>query len=165
MAKSALLFLAAALCFSSFLGFALAESFLVVGQVYCDPCRGNFVTRVSEYLPDSKVRLECKGIEAGNVTVNVDAVTDKTGTYKIEVEGDHEDEVCEIVLVSSSKADCTEIAKDEYSSQAARISLTNDNGIIGKVRLANPLGFLKKDFDPVCAEVYKEMGILPENLV
>ena len=50
MAKS-IIILASALCFLSLLGFAACENrFFVEGKVYCDTCRAQFVTKVSEYM-------------------------------------------------------------------------------------------------------------------
>lgn len=50
MAKQSIFF-TSALCFLSLLRATYAESrFFVEGKVYCDTCRTQFVTRVSEYL-------------------------------------------------------------------------------------------------------------------
>lgn len=105
------------------------------------------------------VRVECKENDGGNVTFSKEAVTDASGSYKVEVDGDHEEELCEVKLVRSPRPDCSEIDKEDYLEQAARISITNNNGIVSNVRNANPLGFLKKERLPACAEVLKELGV------
>ncbi|KAK9267831.1 hypothetical protein L1049_010267 [Liquidambar formosana] len=162
MARSAVFLLAAALCFSSLLGSALSNPshFTVEGLVYCDTCRAQFVTKLSEYMEGAKVRLECRNREGGDLTYSVEGETDKTGTYQLGVDGEHENEVCEIVLVKSSKPDCSEISTDTYTRKASRISLTSNNGMVSGKRLANPLGFMKKEALPECSEVLKELGIL-----
>merc|ERR1712071_665537 len=90
------------------------------------------------------VKLECRDREGGNLTYSTEAATNKTGTYSIPVDGDHENEICDVALVKSSRDDCSEISHDLFLKKTARISLTKNNGIATPVRLANPLGFLKK---------------------
>lgn len=160
MAKSAIM-VVAALCLMSFVGSAYGlDKFFVEGKVYCDTCRIQFLTRVSDFLPDSIVRLECKKLEGGNVTYSKEAKTDASGSYKIEVDGDHEEEMCEVVLVKSGREDCAEIDRESHLEQAARVSVTNKNGIISPIRSANPLGFLKKHRLPICSQVFRELGLL-----
>ncbi|GMN43557.1 hypothetical protein TIFTF001_012767 [Ficus carica] len=166
MTKSVLI-LASALCFLSLLGFAYCETprLFVEGKVYCDTCRAQFVTRVSHYINGAKVRLECRESEGGSVTYSSDSITDETGTYKIVVDGDHEEELCEVQLLKSSIPDCSEISKDPFNKLNARVSLTSNNGMSSPVRQANPLGFLKKTSLAECPEVLKELGIIPDALV
>ena len=105
------------------------------------------------------MRVECKEFEGGNTTFSKEAVTDASGTYRVEVDGDHEEELCEVVLVKSSREDCDEINNQSHLYLAARISITANNGIVSPVRNANPLGFLKKTPKPECPDVLKELGI------
>ena len=98
-------------------------------------------------------------MDGGNVTFSKEAKTDASGSYRVEVDGDHEDEVCAVTLVHSPRSDCSEIDNESHLDQAARISITNNNGIVSPVRKANPLGFLKKERLRGCAEVLKELGI------
>lgn len=171
MAKSlttTILFLASALCC---LSLAVAQQkqdpannhFFVEGKIYCDTCRTQFVTRVSQYIQGAKVKLECKDREGGVVKFSVDGVTDKVGTYVLQVDGDHEEEVCDIVLIESGDPECSEINKDEFLTKSARISLTTNNGITSPVRVANPLGFMRKNPLPECPEVLKELGMTPDG--
>lgn len=65
MAKSSVIFFASALCFLTLLGAAYGVSrFFVEGEVFCDTCRTQFVTRVSEYLEGecfrSLVKFSCR---------------------------------------------------------------------------------------------------------
>lgn len=105
------------------------------------------------------VRVECKEEGNGSVTFTKEVVTDAKGSYKVEVDGDHEEELCQVVLVKSPRSDCSEIDSDSHLEQAAKISITKNNGIVSPVRAANPLGFLKKERLPGCADVLKELGI------
>ncbi|KAK7306550.1 hypothetical protein VNO77_44498 [Canavalia gladiata] len=161
MGKSTIIILASALCFLSFLGSAYAkERFFVEGSVYCDTCRIQFLTKLSEFLEGATVRVECKQVDnIRNVTFSKEAVTDVSGSYKVEVHGDHEDDNCEVVLVKSPRNDCSDIDSESHLQQAARISITKNSGIISNIRRANPLGFLKKDRLPQCNDLFKELGI------
>lgn len=111
----------------------------------------------------AKVRLECRDREGGSITLSSEADTDEQGRYNIPVEGDHEEEVCEVILVKSPNDDCNEISNELHAKLSARISLTNNNGIAGPHRIPNPLGFMKKEADPQCAEVLKELGLTPDG--
>ncbi|XP_034698616.1 olee1-like protein [Vitis riparia] len=168
MARSlqAVILLATALCFLSFQASVRAEPhFFVKGQVYCDTCRIQFITRVSEYVPGAKVRLECRDREGGSVTYSIDGETDETGSYRLPVEGEHEEEVCEVQLIKSSKPECSEISRGMFARRSARISLASNNGMASSDRLANPLGFLRQESLSECPEVLKELGILPTGLI
>ncbi|KAL9236835.1 hypothetical protein vseg_011459 [Gypsophila vaccaria] len=168
MAKSQTVFiLAGAVCLLSLASVANAADnrFFVQGMVYCDTCRIQFITRVTQMLDGATVRLECRNITAGTVTFSAETVTDRRGLYSIPVEGDYEDDICQINLVKSPMEDCSEIPTDIYSQQAAQISLTNNNGEATPVRNANPLGFIKKTPLPECPQVLKELDIDDPNAV
>lgn len=106
----------------------------------------------------AKVKLVCREEgDAANETFTGEAVTDKNGVYKIEVDGDHEEEICEVSLVKSGDEECGEIPTDGYG-HFARVSITGNNGITNPVRQANPLGFMRKDNLPQCKEVLRELG-------
>ncbi|KAF5729169.1 Olee1-like protein [Tripterygium wilfordii] len=168
MAKSlkAIIFLASAICLLSLFGITNAEpTFDVEGTVYCDTCRTQFLTRVSKFMKGAKVRLECRVREGGELTYSVEGETDADGTYRLAVTGDHEEEVCEVVLVKSSMPECTEESSAEFLRKSARISLTTNNGILSNVRTANALGFMIKDPIPECTEVLRELGITSAGLV
>lgn len=112
------------------------------------------------------VRLECRDREGGHITYSSEATTDANGAYRIAVDGDREEEVCEVGLLKSSDPDCNELSKDPFNKKGARVSLTKNNGMSNPVRLANPLGFLKKQ--PVsdeCAGVLRELGMSASDIV
>ncbi|KAM6579106.1 hypothetical protein CsatB_030943 [Cannabis sativa] len=157
---------ASALCLLGLLGLGecVEPNLIVEGKVYCDTCRAQFVTKASVYMKDARVRLECSESEKGKVIYSAEAVTDATGTYRIPVSGEHEDDICAIELVKSSDPECSEINSEPYQKLSARISLTTNNGIASNVRQANPLGFLKKTPLPQCKDVLKQMGLTPEDL-
>ena len=163
MAKSqAIILFVTALCFLSLIGISQChdDRFFVEGQVYCDTCRAGFVTRVSEYIEGAKVRLECRNITGGEVIYDVEGVTEKQGRYSLPVDGDYEDDICEIQLVESPKPECNEIPTDMLTKQAAKVCLTSNNGAVDPIRSANPLGFFKKDPLPECPTVFKELGLV-----
>lgn len=113
----------------------------------------------------AKVSLECRNREGGTLIYSSDSETDKSGTYRIPVDGDHEEEICEIALKKSSDTDCSEVSKDPFLKKSARISLTKNNGISTPVRLANPLGFMKKKPLPECAKALRELGMNPDDVI
>ncbi|KAI9184920.1 hypothetical protein LWI28_002476 [Acer negundo] len=158
-----LLVAAAALCMAALMNVAEARkekdtSLYVEGKVYCDTCRVQFVTPISEYIAGATVTLLCRNRMTELVTVKIDAVTDKSGNYTIKVDNDHADSICEVHLTHSPREDCNEVTAE---LNAARILLTNNVGIVDPVRYANALGFMKKEALKNCGEVLKGMGNLP----
>ena len=106
------------------------------------------------------MNLECRNRTEGSITYKQEAVTNESGKYRIPVEGDHEDEICEISVINSPREDCNEFME---AWKKARVVLTKKDGLCEALRFANNLGFLKKEALPGCAEVLKEMGFLPLN--
>ncbi|KAI4306387.1 hypothetical protein L6164_029668 [Bauhinia variegata] len=160
MSKCAIIIVASALCFLSFFGLAHGiDKFYVKGSVYCDTCRVQFLTRLSEFMPGATVKVECRDFEGSdNITFSEETVTDAKGGYSMVVDGDHEEELCQVVLMKSSRSDCNEMEKESFM-QSARVSITGNNGIVSPVRNANPLGFLKKERLPECLPLLDELGI------
>lgn len=103
--------------------------------------------------------MVCKEVESGNTTLSKEAMTDASGRYCVEVEGDHQDEICEVSLVKSSDPDCSELPDSAFDNQATKVSITRNNGIVSPVRTANPLGFLRKDPLHECDAVFHELGL------
>lgn len=99
--------------------------------------------------------LECRKEADEKVTYSHEAVTDANGVYKIPVEGDHEEDICEVSTVSSPRADCNEKME---KFEKAQVELSSRDGLAEPSRMANNLGFKKKTAVPGCAEVLKEMG-------
>jgi len=106
----------------------------------------------------AKVKLVCNNRDNGTETYTVEGATDNSGTYRLPVAGDHEDDICEVRLVESSRPDCNEPFR---SIDSARILLTKNVGVVDKTRYPNALGYMKKEAQPECADVLKEMGFLP----
>ncbi|XP_043700296.1 anther-specific protein LAT52-like [Telopea speciosissima] len=157
MAKSSQALLIAALFFFGLLGLAHCHDFVVEGRVYCDTCRALFETRVSKPMADAPVRLTCRNRVNGTISETVEAVCDDLGTYKITVDGEHEDDICEMSVVKTSITDCDEHVPGK---DRARVVLTHNNGVVSRTRYASPLGFLAKKTLDVCPEVLKELGLL-----
>ncbi|KAE8671051.1 Anther-specific protein LAT52 [Hibiscus syriacus] len=141
---------------SSLISFALAaEKFNVVGKVYCDTCRVEFETKLSEPIPGATVKLECRKVRDEAVTFSREAVTNVMGGYSIPVEGDHEAEICKVSVDKSTRPDCNEKMESWEKSQ---VELTTQDGLADPLRTANNLGFMKKEALPGCPQVLKEMG-------
>jgi Pollen protein Ole e 1 like len=98
------------------------------------------------------VRLECRHFSDGKIEHQVDGVTDKNGTYTIELKDNHDEEICEVVLVQSPLSTCAEIPKGR---DRARVLLA-DAGLSSNIRYANSLGFLKDTPLPICVDVLKQ---------
>ncbi|KAK4786886.1 hypothetical protein SAY86_010719 [Trapa natans] len=142
-------------------------------MVYGDICRAQFVTRISEKIEAGHgcsfacalVRMECRNRESDQLTYSIDGHTDKEGIYRLPVDGEHEEEMCEIVLENSNKPVFEEISQDPLQRKNARVSLTKNNGIATPIRPVNPLGFLRAEALPQCVDVLKELGMTPTILI
>ncbi|OVA10794.1 Pollen Ole e 1 allergen/extensin [Macleaya cordata] len=161
MAKfsQAVVFLAAALCF---LSVAYANDFHVEGKIYCDTCRAGFETEVTEPIKGAKVLLECRDREGGHLTFTADGETDEKGIYSIAVDGDHEEEVCEVEAKESPRTDCNTPVPGR---SRGRVLITANNGIPSPVRFVNSLGFLKKEPLASCPKVIAALGLTPEDIM
>lgn len=106
----------------------------------------------------AQVKLECRNASTESVTYSTHTTTDETGMYRLPVDGDHEEDICEVFLVESTRTDCNEIPHDGFLKQTAGIDLTRNNGLSTPVRQASPLGFLIKNPLPQCLEVLRELG-------
>lgn len=134
--------------------------FCVQGRVYCDACRAGFETSATTYIPGAEVIVECKDRNTAEVMFSKKGVTDSTGTYKVFVNEDHEDHICNAKLVSSPQTNCQEAApgRDE-----ARVILTRNNGIASDDRFANSLGYMKTEADSGCAEILRQYQVFDEE--
>ena len=162
MAKfsQAVLLILAALCI---LKVAYADNdFKVQGKVYCDTCLVGFETRLTESIKGADVTLECRDREGGNVTYTINGVTDENGVYTISADGDHEEEVCEVVLKESPRSDCN---KKPLGRTCGRVTITKNNGILSPIRYVNSLGFLINKPIDGCAKVIAELDLTPEDIM
>ena len=63
-----------------------------------------------------------------------------------------------MMLKKSPMDDCTEIPHERNAQESARITITNNNGIVDTTRHANPLFFLKKEASPEeCDEAVEDL--------
>jgi hypothetical protein len=111
-------------------------------------------------ITGAKVRLECKHFGTGVLERTIDGVTDETGTYKIELKGSHVEDICEVVLVQSPRANC---AEPQPPRDRARVVLTSDGGICDGLRLANALGYFKDVPLPVCGALLKQFDLADDD--
>nr|GMC55426.1 anther-specific protein LAT52-like [Ipomoea batatas] len=152
--------LISALCILALAGIAhcTPEKFNVVGNVYCDTCRVQFQTRISQNIKDAVVRLDCRNMENQTLTYSVKGATGADGKYNLTVDGEHEKDMCEVTVVKSPREDCKETVA---GLEKARVVCTQNVGMEGGLRHANPLFFMKDKADERCAKVLKEIDFLP----
>merc|ERR1711974_78040 len=137
------------------------EVFNVEGDVYCDPCRVQFETKLSHKIAGAPLKLECSDPITRNVTYSIEGVTDSNGHYKLNVRGDHGDSICEVRLTESPEAECN---VPMAGLETARIVCTENSGMHNPIRYANALGFMTKDSVSGCKEVLDELGLAPKDL-
>ncbi|XP_072984394.1 pollen-specific protein C13-like [Typha latifolia] len=130
----------------------LKQGFVVQGRVFCDTCRAGFETPATTYIAGAKVSVECRSKTSGAKTGSYNGVTDHTGTYNILIAKEHENEICESVLISSADSGCASLVKGR---ERARVFLTRNNGIATDFRFANALGFQKDTPVAGCAQLLK----------
>uniref|UniRef100_A0ACD5UP67 Uncharacterized protein n=1 Tax=Avena sativa TaxID=4498 RepID=A0ACD5UP67_AVESA len=133
--------------------------YIITGRVYCDTCRVGFETNLTQYIKGAKVKLECRHFETNVVDRTIQAETDENGTYNIELKDSHVEDICDIVLVHSPRADCHEI---QELRDRAPVLLTRNVGISDNLRLASSLGYLKDVPLPACPGLLKEFE-LPDD--
>ncbi|KAF2293072.1 hypothetical protein GH714_036066 [Hevea brasiliensis] len=132
----------------------VGRPFYIHGRVYCDTCRCGFETNKTTYIPGARVRIECEDRTTSQLRYSVEGVTDSTGTYKIKVEDDHQDQLCYATLVSSPLASCK--TADRGRSRA-EVILTRNNGAISDLHFANSLGYLRDEPLSGCAELVRQL--------
>lgn len=86
----------------------------------------------------AKVKVECKDRTSMKLLYSQEATTDSTGTYKLFVSEDHQDQLCDAMLLSSPQSNCQKLAAGR---DRARVILTRYNGIVSDTRYANNMGF------------------------
>ena len=128
----------------------------VEGDVYCDPCRVQFVTQLSRKLTGAAVRLECRSLETDAVTYSVEGLTGADGHYSLNVIGDHQKDKCEVSLVKSPREDCSDPMGDFDKSL---VVCTDNTGIHTPIRYANPIGYMTRAAAPQCASVLADLGL------
>ncbi|KAF3447303.1 hypothetical protein FNV43_RR12486 [Rhamnella rubrinervis] len=131
----------------------LRRPLVLHGQVYCDTCLAGFETSASNYIAGAKVKVECRDRNTMELLYSKEGKTDSTGTYKISINEDHENQLCDALLVSSPQGDCSTVSPGR---ERTRVILTNYNGIASENRFANAMGFTMKEPAAGCADVLKQ---------
>ncbi|XP_065882014.1 protein DOWNSTREAM OF FLC-like [Euphorbia lathyris] len=127
--------------------------FEVEGRVFCDTCQAGFETPKTTYIAGAKVRVECKDRKTMELVYSKEATTDSTGTYKMYINEDHQDQLCDAMVVSSPQLSC----KNPSSGRdRARVILTNYNGIASNKRFANAMGFEAEEAMSGCTELLRQ---------
>ncbi|KAF7839975.1 Phosphoglycerate mutase 1 [Senna tora] len=127
-------------------GGQVAKPFRVQGRVYCDNCRAGFETNITTYISGAKVRVVCKNRTSLAGVFSVEGETDSSGTYDIVVEHDHDDEICEVLFVSSPVLDCK--TPDPGRNKSSIVLTRSNNGILNNLHYANSLGCFKDSVGP-----------------
>ncbi|XAR48579.1 hypothetical protein NMG60_11031451 [Bertholletia excelsa] len=132
----------------------LAEPFILEGKVYCDTCRLGYETSATTPIHGAKVRVVCKPRNSDKILYEKEATTDETGTYTMNVNEDHEDQICDAELLSSPQTDC---ATPDAGRDRARVILTKNNGICSNKRYANAMGFMRDHPMSGCKQVLTQL--------
>ena len=99
------------------------------------------------------VSMECRHFETQKLHDKAEATTDAGGWYRMDIGDDHQDEICEVMLLKSPEADCAEV---ERFRDRSRVPLTKNNGMeMGGVRYANPIAFFRKEPLQNCGELLR----------
>ncbi|KAJ8762689.1 hypothetical protein K2173_011169 [Erythroxylum novogranatense] len=125
----------------------------VRGSVYCDACRAGFETSKATGIAGAKVKAECRAKKSMELVFSKEATTDSKGSYTFDVDEDHEDQICDVLLVSSPLEGCS---KPSLGRDRARVILTRQNGIASDDRYANAMGFMKDQPEAECTEILKQ---------
>ncbi|CAL9201183.1 unnamed protein product [Musa hybrid cultivar] len=134
------------------------RGFVAQGRVFRDTCRAGFETPASTYIRgEGFAFFECRSKVIGTTICSFEGTTDHTGTYNILVADEHENEICESVLISSPASGCKTALQ---GCERAQVFLTHNNGIASDTRYTNSLRFLKDSSLPVCAQLLQPMSNL-----
>lgn len=104
-------------------------------------------------ISGARVRIECINRDTLEVKYSKDGETDSTGTYNIQVEDDHQDQICYAKLVSSPMGSCKTPGPGRDHSE---VILTRSNGAVSNLHYANSLGFLRNQVLPGCTQFLKQ---------
>lgn len=69
------------------------------------------------------------------------------------VSGDHGNNLCDAVLVSSPQSDCSEA---DPGRNRSRVILTRDNGLTSDARFANAMGFFRSESISGCSQLLQK---------
>ncbi|KAJ8771631.1 hypothetical protein K2173_026808 [Erythroxylum novogranatense] len=127
--------------------------FRLQGRVYCDACRAGFETPKATGIAGAAVKVECRARKTMELVYSKEATTDSKGSYSVGVDEDHGDQVCDVLLVSSPRADCS---TPSLGRDRARVVLTRSNGIASDDRFANAMGFMKDQPESGCTQILKQ---------
>uniref|UniRef100_A0A0E0KZW1 Uncharacterized protein n=1 Tax=Oryza punctata TaxID=4537 RepID=A0A0E0KZW1_ORYPU len=122
--------------------------FTITGRVYC----AGFETKASHSIEGTTVLMKCRHFEMQQLHHKVEATVNEW--YKME---DHQEKICEVVLLRSPKPECAKIERFRHRS---RIALTDNNGIKqGSLWYANLIAFFRKDQLPNCGDILRSYDL------
>uniref|UniRef100_A0A6N2MYW4 Pollen-specific protein C13 n=1 Tax=Salix viminalis TaxID=40686 RepID=A0A6N2MYW4_SALVM len=126
--------------------------YAVQGRVYCDTCLAGFETPKTTLIAGARVKLECRDRKTQDLVYSKEGTTGSTGTYTITVDEDHRDQVCDAMLVSSPRKDCS---SPSSGRDRARVILTSYIRLASTTRYANSMGFMAAQPMSGCTELLR----------
>ncbi|KAL9274691.1 DOWNSTREAM OF FLC-like protein [Drosera capensis] len=138
----------------------VADPYSVEGRVYCDTCQAGFETSATTYIKGAKVRVDCTDRYTQELLYTAEGTTDSAGQFKILINEDQGDRVCDTILVSSPQSDCKLADPGRHRS---RIILNSNNGMISRRRFSNSLGFVKDQPLAACAQVLLQYQLTKDD--
>uniref|UniRef100_A0A7N0ZSP9 Uncharacterized protein n=1 Tax=Kalanchoe fedtschenkoi TaxID=63787 RepID=A0A7N0ZSP9_KALFE len=136
------------------------QPLIVSGRAYCDNCQAGFETSVTKYIEGAKVKIQC-GKDNKVTWTSEEFTTDSTGTYHISVNDEHEEEYCDVLLVSSPVKGCSKV---DPGRDRARVILFRNNGMVSNNRVANNIGFVSDRPLAACAQVMQQYQLTDEDV-
>lgn len=108
-----------------------------------------------------KVKLECRHRQTQEVLYSAVATTDRTGSYKIFVENDQKENICDTMLLSSPHRRC-KLA--DPGRDRSRVVLTSNNGVVSNDRYANNMGFTVEEPMSYCAQLMQQYQLTEDEV-
>lgn len=98
------------------------------------------------------MKVECRERTTAKLTYSAQGVSDETGTYNIPVSNDHQNDICEALIMESPENECSQVIKGR---ERAQVVLTHNDGIPSIKRFANNMGF--QTYTPMsgCSQLMK----------
>jgi len=101
-----------------------------------------------------QLKVECKNRDNDTTTFTSETKSGADGYFTVKVPGDHEEDICEVILTPNHHPQCNEIMA---SRDRDPVSLADNAGVVGNVRYANDLFYMTKDVDKRCEAIYESL--------
>ena len=101
-----------------------------------------------------QLKIECKNRDNKTSTFTSETKSRPDGYFVVKVPGDHEEDICEVILTPNKHSQCNEIMATRDRDQ---VSLADNAGVVGNVRYTNDLFYMTKDVDKRCEVIYESL--------